>query len=133
MRRSWIWPLAAVIMSVAAGCLAMILVLRPMPEPVIRIVRVDVPMPAPEMNQSARRETGPDGTPNYRHEAPSPALSYLRMQQQALRFGVEGLPQPASEGDDTPEGTAVHGPDISAGSRPKVMDHASLFLPFGER
>jgi hypothetical protein len=134
MRRSWVWPLAAVGMSVATGCLAMILVLHPLPEPVIQIVRVQVPVPTPDVTHGEPRERGPQAAPGYLPEGPPPALSYWRMQRQALRFGVEALPQAAAgDGDDTRPETAGHGPDYLAGSRPRVTDHSSLFLPFGER
>jgi hypothetical protein len=131
MRRGWIWPFAALIMAVAASWLGLIVALRPMPEPVIRIVRVEVPVPALATNEP--REKDPPVAPSYSLEGPSPNLSYWRMQQQALRFGVEGLPEPAAEAGETPERVAGHGLDYSAGSRPRITDHSSSFLTFGER
>jgi hypothetical protein len=133
MRRGWMWPLAALMLAVAASWLGLIVVLRPLPEPVIRIVRVEVPVPALARNESTPREAGPLVAPGYPLDGPPVTLSYWRMQQQALRFGVEGLPQPAAEAGETPEATSGHGPDYSAGSRPKLTDHASSFLTFGER
>jgi hypothetical protein len=118
-------------MSVACGCLAMVLVLRP--AAMVRTVHVAVPAPAPATRNNVPRESAPAEAPNYLHDTPSPDLSYWRMQQQALRFGVESLPQPAWETNDMPEGASPHGPQYSAGSRPSVTDHASSFLFFGER
>jgi hypothetical protein len=133
MRRGWLWPFAALIMAVTASWLGMIVALRPVSEPVIRIVRVEVPVPVLASNGSAPRETSPPAAPSYSLEGPSPTLSYWRMQQQALRFGVEGLPEPAAESGETSEGSAGHGPDYSAGSRPRLTDHSSSFLTFGDR
>jgi hypothetical protein len=131
MKRSWIWPLVAVTMSVATGCLAMVLVLRPAPEPIVRIVHVEASAPA--SRHAAPRPPDPNVPPVYPEQAPPSALSYWRMQQQALRFGVEGLPLPAADGNDFPESGAAHERDYSAGSRPRVTDPSSSFLWFGER
>jgi hypothetical protein len=132
MRRSWAWPLAAVVMSVAAGCLATIVGFRRHPEPVIRTVQVPVLVPAPVVAKEAAPQEYPLSTPQMSsHEAPPSTLSYWRLQQQALRFGVEGLPGPAT-GDTPPiPRPAVENPDLSAGSRPKLIDESSV-LPFGE-
>ena len=54
MRRSWIWPFAAVTMSVACGSLAMLLVLRPLPDPVVRIVQVPMCLMRPPALQNRR-------------------------------------------------------------------------------
>jgi hypothetical protein len=132
MMRSWVWPFATVIMSVAAGCLAMVLVLRPLPEPVVRIVQVQVPVtvPAPfDARDSLPQEM--QQPPISLRETPSPTMSYWRMQQQALRFGVEGLPSTAADGAEAPLGPPTDSHELSAGSRPKLINHLSLF-PVGE-
>jgi hypothetical protein len=129
MRRSWVWPFAAVTMSVACGCLAMLLVLRPLPEPAVQIVHVHVPAPAAPAASDLRPVEPHATTTDYR-QPPSPPLSYWRMQQQALRFGVEGLPQVAAAGDETSVGDVIHGPDLSAGSRPRLINHSAY--PYGE-
>jgi hypothetical protein len=129
MRRSWAWPFAAVVMAMAAGCMATILVLRPLPEPVIRMVQVQVPVSAPLVAKDAGpQEPGPAPPAGF-HEAPSPTMSYWKMQQQALRFGVEGLPPTATAGEVAPMGIDSH--ELSAGSRPKLVDSLSHY-PIGE-
>jgi hypothetical protein len=132
MRRSWAWPLAAVVMSVAAGCLATVVVFRPRSEPVIRVVQMPVQVPTPVVAKEAAPQEFPPSAPQMSlHEAPPSTLSYWRLQQQALRFGVEGLPGPAT--DDAPPipNRAFENPDLSAGSRPKLIDQPTV-LPFGE-
>jgi hypothetical protein len=132
MRRSWAWPLAAVAMSTAAGCLAMILVLRPLPEPVVQIVHVQVPLPVPAPHPAEAQPNPPQAAPapGYLLDAPAPTMSYLRLRQQALRFGVESLPEAATSDDEASAATASPGPDISAGSRPSLINPFSL-LSFG--
>jgi hypothetical protein len=129
MRRSWIWPFVAVIMSAATGCLAMYLFLRPAPEPIMQIVQVHVPAPAPPVTP----EPGPPATqppaapPAY---GTSSAMSYWQMQQQALLFGVENLPSPTTQSAGEPERRAPSTPDMSTGARPKMVEQFPAF-PFG--
>ena len=59
-------------------------------------------------------------------------MSYWQMQRQALRFGVEGLPSNAAYGDETSGAAPPDGPELSAGARPKLIEHSSWF-PFGEQ
>jgi hypothetical protein len=128
MRRSWIWPFVAVVMSATAGCLAMFLVLRPPPEPVVQIVRVQVPVvQAKDSDAIEQPEARSPAASGYHAQPLSPTLSYWRMQQQALRFGVEGLPSAASDVDETPSGPATANTEISAGSRPKLFENPSFF------
>jgi hypothetical protein len=132
MTRSWAWPVAAVATSVAAGCLAMVLVLRPLPEPVVRIVQVQVPVavPAPRPNDAQPNQPQTSPVPGYLLDTPAPTMAYLRLRQQALRFGLEGLPETATSDEEASVATARPGPDISAGSRPPLINPFSL-LSFG--
>ena len=132
MRTSWAWPFAAVVMSVATGCLAMVVVLRPLPEPVVRIVHIHVPAAQPEVPAPPSSEPLEQPAPaqTLTRDTSPPALSYWRMQQQALRFGVEGLPT-SMDSDDPPAPPRGDGPDLSAGSRPRLLAPSSAFY-YGE-
>jgi hypothetical protein len=131
MSRSWMWPFAAVVMSVACGCLAIILVLRPLPEPVVRVVHVPIPAPAPPLDRvtDSVATPGPATSSNYA-EGSSPTMSYWALQQQALRFGAEGLPEAAARDDETPGMSSIQNSDFSAGIRPRLNIPTS-YLPFG--
>ena len=112
----------------------MILVLRQQLEPVVRIVQVNVPViqSAPSAALQAPLAYAPN-LPAYVPATPLPvaAMSYWRMEQQALSFGVEGLPSTTSDGSETSPGPAGAGADLSVGSSPKLNDHPALFH-FGE-
>ncbi len=127
MSRSWVWPAAAVASSVTASCLALILVLRPLPQPIVRVIQVPGPAPASsEVTDVESEPATPVQGPLVLRESTSPALSYWRMQQQALRFGAEALPSIPAEGADAPPRAEALGSDLAAGSRPSLIDPSSL-------
>src|SRR5271169_137423 len=65
-RRRWRWPAATGLMTAVAACLGLLLVLRPEPAPVVRIVYVE--RPAPEVQPAPETPAPPSPVP-----PPSPA------------------------------------------------------------
>jgi hypothetical protein len=53
------------------------------------------------------------------------------MHQQALRFGVEGLPSSAAESEEHPNGPARNVQNLTVGSRPQLGSPA-FHSSFGE-
>jgi len=126
MKRSWVWPFAAVVMSISTACLAMILVLRSTPEPIIQIVQVPVQRPQPEKQEPALHRFPPPELIPGLSTAP---LSYWNLQQQALRFGVESLPSLSVETDDESARPIEKHETLSAGSVPRFGDEFTGFIP----
>ncbi len=119
MRRSWAWPLTAIVMSFTTVSLVLVQALSPAPEPVVRVVMVTVPQPAP-VAQPDDSSQSPALLPVL--ESSAPAMSYWRLEQQALRFGVESLPSSLSTGEESPQAYPIAKPGLSAGSRPGLFN-----------
>lgn len=136
MKRNKLWPLATITLSLSTACLALLLVLQPLPRTEVRFVKVKVPVPVPvapatsdeTVASAPQRALSVDQST----EAPAPTTSYWRLQQQAFRFGVDSLPSNAAYGEEAPGAAPMEGADLSAGSRPKLIEHPSWF-PFGEQ
>ncbi len=127
VRRWWTWPLATFGSAATALCLAVALFLRPAPVPIVHTIRVEVPVPVPTAER--RLEESQTATaPIYTPEPLSPTLSHWRLQQQALRFGAESLPDTSSSANEPPGRVGV---GLSAGSRPSFVNQSLLF-PLGE-
>jgi hypothetical protein len=106
-RRSWLWPCTTVALATVNLVLCGALLVRPEPRTIERVVYLakgapqpEPPPPAPEV--AAARLAFPDVAP-----WPDPAswvaaesegwqsdLSYYKLQQHVLRWGLDGLPQP---------------------------------------
>lgn len=104
------WQIATVCASATALCLALILALRPIPDPQVRFVTLAPPLPEIAQQLPAHEVIPKEVTP---HEA-SPVRDIFagpfswgaefpswRMQQMALRWGVGSLPVWVP--DDSPE------------------------------
>lgn len=89
VRRGLGWPLLTAGFALSTLGLAAILWLRPIPDPLVRIVHV--PVPAALSPASPPEETFPDPPPSV-VEYPRPDLPYWRLQEQVLRFGLDALP-----------------------------------------
>jgi hypothetical protein len=90
-RPGWAWRGAAVASTLAAAVLGALVLLRPEPEPVVRIEYRVVPGPhevAPL--PTAPEEVAPPRTPS----SPQPETNYLTLRQQVERWGDAGLPAP---------------------------------------
>jgi hypothetical protein len=79
------WPLATAASLALAAALAVLLLTRPEPPVVERVVYLPAPPAAPETSPGAE-------------ESPDPAAAtwsyYLRLQEDVLRKGLEGVPLP---------------------------------------
>lgn len=129
MKRGWGWPCATAATSAIALYLALALMLEPPPASVVRIVRVEVPVAQPTGAEDVAGSTPPAVViPFVRDENLSAPLAYWRLQQQALRFGVEGLPSSESDASSAPP---LNHHELSAGSRPGLDERSSTF-PIGE-
>jgi hypothetical protein len=96
-RRGWAWPAATAVLGLVAAILAAVIVLRPAPAPVERVIvvpakepalpapPVDVPSPPPPVVEPTPASPGGATT------AQSP-MNYLQLQQQVLRWGLDGVP-----------------------------------------
>jgi hypothetical protein len=123
-RRGWAWPGAALGCAVAAAVLGAILLVRPPPEPVERVVVVEVLVPPREAPPSAGDESAsfveapsaPQASP------PRPDMTYLALRQQAERWGDAGPPPPRGDGTDQP-------PDVPAA--PWFQRHSTQLTPGG--
>jgi hypothetical protein len=96
-RRRWLWPASTGLMASAAATLCFLLLARPDPAPVERVVfvRVEPPeAPAPKTASSppASRETAPSLAAE--DTAGATQVSYFRLQDQVLRWGLDALPSP---------------------------------------
>ncbi len=93
-RRALLWKLTSGMFAAASLALALILLLRPPAE--IRTVHVVVPGPSPrEIPESKPQEnpfTNTEPVPALTPDNTLPDLAYYRLQQQIMRFGVDGIP-----------------------------------------
>ncbi len=126
-RRWWTWPLATFFSSATALTLAFALLMRPIPGQTVRTIRVEVPVPVPTAERHVE-ERPAAAAPSYTAEPISPTLSNWRLQQQALRFGAESLPDTSSSAGERSGHVAG---SVSAGSRPSFVNQSLLF-PLGE-
>ncbi|HWG45226.1 MAG TPA: hypothetical protein VN688_20850 [Gemmataceae bacterium] len=93
--RGWGWPLATLGATTLAIVLGILPLIRPAPVVVERIVYLPAPQPqppAPTPEESVTPST-PDSIVVEPLDA-SPRSRYLRMQEQVLRWGLDGLPMP---------------------------------------
>ncbi len=106
--RPWLWRIAAA-STAAAVVLAAILILRPAPPPVERVVYVRVepaPQPPPPKTEaqslppSAPAESEPPAAPPLYS---SPSTPYTRLEDRVLRWGLDGLAEPAPPPAAPPE------------------------------
>jgi hypothetical protein len=93
-RRRWPWPASTALFALAAVALGIAAARRPAPETVERIVYVE----RPASSTLAAHSPAPSQTEERLDDSPSTSspLSCYRLEQVALRWGVESLPAPRS-------------------------------------
>ncbi len=104
VRRGWAWPGAGAGAALAAAVLAAVLLFRPAPEPVVRVVVQEVERPPREV------PTRPDETVAIPEETPPapptsplrPQTNYLTLLHQVERWGDAGLPSTPPAAEDGP-------------------------------
>jgi hypothetical protein len=116
-RRSWAWPCATAASMLLAVALGSALLLRPAPQPVERIVTIQVPSAAvpPPPPEPAAPSTGETPVPSY---PPNPGDGdYLRLRREVLDHGVDALPPPPTWSTAMPADDADTLLDLPRGSR----------------
>jgi hypothetical protein len=94
--RPWFWRLSTAVSTIAAVVLAAILVLRPTPTPIERVVYVQVvrpPVPVPPKEEVQTPSMPPESEP----QEPAyswPTTPYTRLENRLLRWGLDGLDAP---------------------------------------
>jgi hypothetical protein len=111
--RGRFWPCAAAVLAVIATGLGAALAVRPGPQFFERVVFVPMPAPPPRVAEAPPpapiRETPEDSV----SASERARLSCFALQQQALRWGVEGLPTPRGFGPATAAAESPL-PDVSS-------------------
>jgi hypothetical protein len=96
-RRRWLWPAATGVMASVAATLGFLLLVRPAPEPIECMVFIQVePPPAPASQPAQPTPATPETEPVLAAaDTTRPAqVSYFRLQDQVLRWGLDALPSP---------------------------------------
>jgi hypothetical protein len=96
--RPWFWRITAATTTSVAVVLAAVVILRPLPAPVDRVVYVQVAVPPPQPAPPKEEIKTPPTT--VESEPPEPAYSwpttpYTRLEDRLLRWGLDGLDEPS--------------------------------------
>ncbi|MCI0641491.1 MAG: hypothetical protein L0Y72_29865 [Gemmataceae bacterium] len=137
VRGRWFWPLTALCLGVVSVCLAVVLWSQPQDEPEIRYVYVPkaVPMQVPQAPFVVPQPAPwPDPPEIEQSPPPSPLSGYSnwRLQQQAIRFGVDSLPATWTQAAQPLQVRTADGADLCVGSRPGLAEPLTRF-PWGEQ
>ena len=94
VRRRRIWPCATAALALLSATLGAVLLLRPAPRTVERVVyvRVPVPAPAPAAAPAPPREEPPPPAAVDTDEGQPPDSGYLRLRRQVVENGADALP-----------------------------------------
>jgi hypothetical protein len=101
----WLWPAATALMTAATIMLAVVLVTRPAPQRVERIVHVPIkemvspPDPNPEVPPTPPE---PEVFTSTEAEPGAGATNYYSQQRQVMRWGLDGLRQPPAPSPELP-------------------------------
>jgi len=120
------WPAAAGVLALVAAVLGGVLAWRPAPEPQTQIVYVyvekKVPAPPPPAKK-APTPPMPDTTPPAELEPSYPQTPYLQMQNQLLRWGLDGLPAlpPSPPAESVPSRKQLLGRSADDGPPPSFF------------
>jgi hypothetical protein len=105
-----LWPAAAGLMTAVAASLGLFLVLRPAAEPVVQVVYRERPIVAPQPAPAPPESPEPQPAPE-REGSTAPSVfamsSYWRLQEIAVRHGIDELP------DSAPAGAAGPAPNAA--------------------
>lgn len=109
MRTRWVWPSATAALALIAFGEAAFFIRRPAPEPriierIVEVPRAEYSAPVVILRQNPAEEAGPFATDSIDPEPEQLARQdNYHLREQALRFGVENLPDPppASRTDPT--------------------------------
>lgn len=93
VRRGLLWPATAAVSAIAAAALGTILLLQPPPQTVVTTIHVRVEAPAPSPSPSP--QVAEPGDPVVETSVPDDMPPHRRLQEHLLRWGLDGLGQPA--------------------------------------
>jgi hypothetical protein len=104
VRRGWGWPCATGVMTCVAAVLGVALLLRPVPQGAHSTHYVLIPAPSLESFPVAPAPTVAREDPlppeETEEEMPRLQISYFKLQDQVLRWGVDALPRPPAPATD---------------------------------
>ncbi|MCI0377517.1 MAG: hypothetical protein L0215_07920 [Gemmataceae bacterium] len=135
VRGRWFWPATTLCLGIVSACLAVVLWSQPNEGPEIRYVYVRQIVPAPQGPLVVPQPVpGPDAPEMEQSPPPSPlsGYSYWRLQQQAVRFGVDSLPATWTQAAQPLQARTAAGADLCVGSRPGLAEPMTRF-PWGEQ
>jgi hypothetical protein len=99
-RRGRLWPWATGLLAAVAAGLAAVLVLRPDPRPVERVVYVPVREEAPPVRPAAMSPAAPAAPATGEEDAERARISAFKLRRQVLRWGLDALPPATAPRDD---------------------------------
>ena len=122
-RPSRLWPWATGLLGAVAAGLAALLVLRPDPQPIERVVHVPVKQEAPAVHTAAVPPVVPPAPKDSNEDSTVAAerarFGAYQLQREALRWGIDGLPSITAPHDDA-------GPDRGPPPLPVVPRYYEL-------
>jgi hypothetical protein len=121
-RRGRLWPWATGLLAAVAAGLGAVLILRPDPQPVERVVYVPVKEEAPRVQPVAMHPVAPampaDSDESAADAAERARFGAFQLQRQVLRWGLDGMPSAAPLRDTA-----------SPGKRPPPLPEVPRYHP----
>jgi hypothetical protein len=122
-RRNWAWPCATMASALLAAALGGVLLLRPAPAPVERVITVYVQSPGPPTPRPEPSVADQPSAPSSERDTPTETgrrqgdADYLQLRREVLAKGVDALPPPAPWPATAPPDDADSLLDMPRGSR----------------
>ncbi len=128
--RPWLWRLTAAASTTLAAVLAAVLLLRPAPPAVERVVYVRVEPPTPPKTDPAPPAVPVESEPAVPPPLySSPSTPYTRLEDRVLRWGLDGLAEPTPAPPSPPETLDSLGVKVFPWREVTTGSAASVFYP----